>query len=148
MYRSVKYPYRRFVCSNKNDTFCHYLAVSLFVSSVTLWLIVLLNGDIELNPGPDSVEGNTDSVSSCSIDSLSNPLGIMHLNIQCITPKLSLIEGEESAYDVLVFSESWLKPDILNASICIENFSPPVRADRPDRPDEGVIVYVRSTFSS
>ena len=72
----------------------------------------------------------------------------MHLNIQSIVPKLDLIEGEASAYDVIVFSESWLNPRIPNASICIEHFSPPFRADRLDRPGGGVIVYVRDTLPS
>ena len=34
------------------------------------------------------------------------------------------------------------------ASICIEHFSPPFRADRLDRPGGGVIVYVRDTLPS
>ena len=72
----------------------------------------------------------------------------MHLNIESIVSKLDIIEGETSAYDVLVFSESWLNRRIPNASICIERFSPPFRADRPDRLGGGVIVYVRDTLPS
>ena len=113
--------------------------------------LVLSCYDVQSNPGPDAVDGSIDSVTSCSsssIEYLSNHLSIMHLNIQSIVSKLDLIEGEASAYDVLVFSESWLNQRIPNASICIEHFSPPFRADRPDRPGGGVIVYVCDTLSS
>ena len=68
--------------------------------------------------------------------------------IQSIVPKLDLIECEASSYDVLVFYESWLKPETPDESLHIENFSPPFRADRNDRPVGGVIVYFRDTLSS
>ena len=79
----------------------------------------MLSGDVELNPGPNSVEGSADSVSSSSIssiDTLTNHLSILHLNIQSIAPKLDLIESEAASYDVLVFSESWLKPEVTDES--------------------------------
>ena len=104
---------------------------------------------MELNPGPDSVDGSTDSSLNStvsSIDFLSNHLSIFHLNIQSILPKLDLIKCEAEAYDVLVFSESWLKPEVKNDSLGIENFLPPFRTDRCDRPGGGVVVYVRDSF--
>ena len=153
MYKTIKHPYRRVLCSTKNNLICYHFTTSLLVSTLSLWVtcLILLCGDVQSNPGPDSVEGSIVSVSSCSSSSfeyLSKLLSIMHLNIQSIVPKLDLMEGEASAYDVLVFSESWLNPRIPNASICIEHFSPPFRADRLDRPSGGVIVYVRDTLPS
>ena len=103
---------------------------------------------MELNPGPDSVNGSTDSSlnsTDSSIDFLSNHLSIFHLNIQSILPKLDLIKCETEA-DVLVFSESWLKPQVKNDSLGIENFLPPFRTDRCIRPGEDVVVYVRDSF--
>ena len=94
-------------------------------------------GDVELSPGPDSVDGITDSSLNSTVSSigfLSNHLSIFHLNIQNILPKLDLIKCD--AYDVLVFSESWLKPEAKNDSLGIENFLPPFRTDRCDRPKE------------
>ena len=102
-----------------------------------------------MNPGPDSVDGSTDSSLNStvsSIDFLSNHLCIFHLNIQSILPKLDLIECEAEAHDVLVFSESWLKPEVKNDSLGIENFLPPFRTDRCYRPGGGVVVYVRDSF--
>ena len=71
----------------------------------------------------------------------------MHLNIQSILPKINLIRCEAQAYDILVFSESWLKAEITDNDISIENFTPPHRTDRSDRQGGGVVVYLRDTFS-
>ena len=110
----------------------------------------ILSGDIELNPGPYSVNGSadvSDILSSTSFDSLGNHLSILHLNIQSILPTIDLIRGEATSYDILVFSESWLYPTVNNHVIGIENFMLPFRTDRNDRPGGGVIVYVRDTLS-
>ena len=110
-----------------------------------------MSGDVEVNPGPDSIEGiltnSGDDNSVTSLELLSNHLSVIHLNIQSIVPKMDIIKSETDSYDVLMFSESWLKPNIYNDSISIENFMPPFRADRSDRPGGEVIVYVRDTLS-
>ena len=109
MYKSIKLPYTRIKCSPfKNQSFSFNCLMLLIVAVLTSWIIflTLLSGDIEVNPGPDSVEGSTDSSLDSSISSmemLSNHLSIFHLNIQSIVPKLDLIKCEADAYDVLVF---------------------------------------------
>ena len=83
-------------------------------------MLILLSGDVEVNPGPDSVESSTDSsdiLSPASLNSLSNHLSILHLNIQSLLPKIDLIRGEAIAHDILIFTESWLKPTINDDSI-------------------------------
>ena len=50
-------------------------------------------------------------------------------------------------YDILVCSESWLKPEIKDDSILIENFLPPQRTDRLGRPGGGVVIYAKDSFS-
>ncbi|MCG7875097.1 MAG: endonuclease/exonuclease/phosphatase family protein, partial [Candidatus Thiodiazotropha endolucinida] len=57
-----------------------------------------------------------------------------------------IVRGEAEAYDVLVFSESWLKPSICNDTIHIENFMSPFRADRIDRLGGGVVIYVKDSY--
>ena len=101
--------------------------MSMFVTVLILWLFVLiiLSGDVEVNPGPNSVEGDADSninSSSSSYQMLSYHISIFHLNIQSLLPKLGLIKAEADAYDVLVFSESWITPDIQDDTISIVNF--------------------------
>ena len=100
---------------------------------------------LKRNPGPGSVDGTTESInssSSSSFETLTNHLRTLHL--QSIVPKLD----EAASYDVLVFSKSWLNPDVPDESLHIENFLPPFRTDRSDRTGGGVIVYVRDTISS
>ena len=69
------------------------------------------------------------------------------MNIQSILPKLDLIKCESLAYDVLVFTESWLKPEIKNADLLINNFLPPFRIKRCNRPGGGVVIYVGDTLT-
>ena len=135
----------------KNRLLSQCIFLTLFIFDVVLWLsiVLLLSGDIEINPGPDSVEGSfssCDTLSGTSFETLSNHLSIFHLNIQSIVPKIDIIRSEADAFDVLVFSESWLKPNITDDTIQIENFKPPFRKDRVDRVGGGVALYVRDTI--
>ena len=59
---------------------------------------------------------------------------------------MDIVRNEAEAYDVLVFSESWLKPGIHNDTIQIENFMPPFRADRVGRLGGGVVIYDKDPF--
>ena len=60
-------------------------------------------------------------------------------------PKFNIIRSEVYAFDILVFSESWLKANIADDTIQIENFKPPFRKDRVNCIGGGVTVYVRDT---
>ena len=127
------------------------ILICLFVAKLLSWVyyLLLLSGDVEENPGPNPVDYLNDSSGASSTilsESLSCHLSIFHMNIQSIVPKIDLIRGEAEAYDVLIFSESWLKPTVLNDTICIENYLGPFRTDRPDRPGGGVVAYVRETI--
>ena len=65
----------------------------------------------------------------------------MCLNIQSL--KLDILEVEAQHYDVLVFTETWLRPDIVNDDLIIRNFQAPVRCDRLHTVGGGVAIYVR-----
>ena len=70
MYESIKVPYTRIKCSPfKNQSFSINCLMLLIVAVLTSWIIflTLLSGDIEVNPGLDSVEGSADSSSDSSI---------------------------------------------------------------------------------
>ena len=43
--------------------------------------LVVLSGDVELNPGPGSVEGDSNSSYDNSFEILANHLSILHLNV-------------------------------------------------------------------
>ena len=64
---------------------------------------------------------------------LTNHLSILHINIQSLLPKLDLIAAESEAYDLRIFSESWLKPEIKSDSIDLTNFHSPGRRNRRDQ---------------
>ena len=51
------------------------------------------------------------------------------------------------AYDIHVISESWLKPEVFDDSILIENNLQPFGTNRCVYPDGGVVVYVRDTLT-
>ena len=136
--RHIRHP-RKICLSYKNKYFTYYCFTSLIFIVLHAWLFILIlqSGDVEVNPGPDSVERSTDSsdvLSSASLNSLSNYLSIFHLNIQSLLPKIDRIRSEAIALEILIVTESWLKPTINDDSIHIENFLPPFRTDRRERP--------------
>ena len=63
-----------------------------------------------------------------------------------MSKKIDIILSESDAYDVLVFSKSWLKPNITDETIKIDYFQPPFRTDRVDRSGGEVVLYVRDTI--
>ena len=95
------------------------LIIALLIIYFSLWTIelIILSGDVHPNPGPNSVNSSDQSSEiSFSNDSLqemlARHLSIFHLNIQSLRPNIDLVRAESEAYDIAVFSESWLKPDI------------------------------------
>ena len=114
--------------STRNVTFTRVCITVLFTTNTFLLLLdlLILSGDIHPNPGPASVGSlNVSSLSStASMEMLSK-----HLNIQSLLPKIDLIRSESDAYDIMVFSESWLKPDLSDNDIQLKSFFPPVRSD-------------------
>ena len=151
MHRNIRHP-RKICLSYKNKYFSYYCFSSLIFTVLHTWIfiLILLSGDVEVHPGPDFVESSTDtndSLSSASFNSLANHLSILHLNIQSILPKIDLVRGQATAHDILIFTESWLKPTTNNNAIQIENFLPPYRTDKCDCSGGGVIAYVRDTLS-
>ena len=112
-----------------------------------LWLInlILKCGDIHANPGPGSVSTTSESSSVDSFQYLSNNLSIFHLNIQSLLPKVDISRGEAVVYELLVLSESWLKPNISNEAMS-QKILPPSRRERRNRVGGGVVIYVRDTL--
>ena len=154
IYRDIKCPHAHIRSASFESNLT--LSIKLFSCLVSVifstWVFVfILNcGDVHPNPGPGSDNDLADVSQSNSDDTLgmlSNHLSIFHLNVQSLLPKIDLLRGEAEAYDILVFSETWLKPVIGNDTILIENFLPPFRKDRSDRIGGGVAIYVRETLA-
>ena len=61
---------------------------------------------------------------------------------------MDLLEAEVQNYDILVFTETWLSPQISNDDLLLENFDPPYRQDRHARVGGGVAIYIASGIPS
>ena len=121
-------------------------AISTFIYLITI-LIIILSGDVHPNPGPWSPNSSISSNNSRDfIESLSNGLSIMHLNIQSLRPKIDLLQAEMQVYDILIFTETWLSPNITDDEISIPNFQKPLRLDRANRVGGGVAIYIRDNL--
>ena len=128
------------------------LVIFIIISKLLFWMyhLLLLSGDVEINPGPKSIDNLNDSSDSSSdilSQALTCHLSIFHMNIQSIVPKMELIKADADTYDILIFTESWLKPSTPDTSIRIDNYVGPFRTDRPDCQGGGVVAYVRETIA-
>ena len=85
LYKLIKSSYIRHRNHANNEVFSQCVFLTLFNFDFVLWLpiVLLLSGEIEINPGQDSVEGSyssCDILSATSFETLSNHLSIFHLN--------------------------------------------------------------------
>lgn len=103
--------------------------------------LILLCGDIETNPGPNT-----------------HDLWIMHANVRSLRNKLDIIEAEYNKFDIITFSETWLpienttrptsetrlSSEGTNKSFLLPNYHSPIRKDRPNGSYGGVAVYIKN----
>ena len=113
------------------------------------WLIVLLliAGDIHPNPGPQSCSSESSSLSGLHPSACSDSnISILHLNIQSLLPKLDLLEVELQPFDIVLLTETWLKPSTISDDVSISNYHTVIRKDRIHRVGGGVAVYIKNMF--
>ena len=113
-----------------------------------LKLILLLSGDIESNPGPDSHAINlTQNAKDIWSPFKSRGLHFIHLNINSLLPKID--ELRNITYNnqpaVVRITESKLDSTVLDAEVEIQGYSL-IRADR-NRHGGGVACYIRNTIN-
>ena len=101
--------------------------------------LILLAGDVELNPGPASIDSESISndLSDSSMVDLSifeQNFSIVHYNIQSLVGKLDQIQIELSHFDVIALSESWLSENVSTEEILFQNYQRPSRKDRVEIP--------------
>ena len=149
----VKFSCRRvtMVCTYNNVLFTQ--SILILQSCLSTWVIflILLAGDVELNPGP----GSTDSISisgDLSDDSIidvsifERNFSLVHYNIQSLVGKLDLIQTELSHFDVIALSETWLSNNVSTDEILFPNYQRPFRKDRTNNSYGGVIIYVKENI--
>jgi exonuclease III len=59
-----------------------------------------------------------------------------------------IIEKIGGNYDIITISETWLKDDIPQTSFNLNDYSKPLRLDRPEGKAGGVMCYVKSSMTS
>ena len=92
--------------------------------------LLIMSGDIELNPGPKSI----------------SELRVIHINTRSLRNKTDLIDAEYQDIDILTISETWLSESISNDQILLTNFHPPIRLDRENEAFGGVAIYVKNNL--
>ena len=106
----------------------HLLKLSVVASS-----LVLLSGDVSLNPGPYA-------------DDLPKARGfkVAHLNVRSLVNKLDDISHlvRSKSFDIFSVSETWLNPTILDTEIDIPGYTL-VRHDRNGKRGGGTAIFVR-----
>ena len=102
--------------------------------------MLLILGGIETNPDPElpiddelSSSFNDPSEMSSIYETLSTSVSFIHLNIQSLVPKLDLIYAEYEHFDILSFTETWLKGDNSDDFTELLNFQKPFRRERDQR---------------
>ena len=129
-----------------------YCLILLFVSNITILLIILLlcAGDIQPNTGPVSVESSSGTSFSSDVSTdvfshlyLTYNLSFVQYNVQSIVNKLDVLQAELLEIDILSFPEPWLNPDIATEDVMLQSFNTPERTDRPGDAHGGVMIYVK-----
>ena len=127
-----------------------YIALTLSLLNFIAIILLQLSCDIHVHPGPSYIDESLSSDTTCTDTSVSffseNTnlfVSLMHLNIQSLKPKIDIIRGNLSNFDILCFTESWLNPTTLDSEIELPGFDPPYRNDRLGRHGGGVIVYCK-----
>ena len=75
-------------------------------------------------------------------------LGIIHLNIRSVLPKMDYIKTlvYQTDPDLLILGESWLKKITNDSDIALSGYNV-FRVDKPKKRGGGVAIYVKSAFS-
>ena len=112
--------------------FCYYQmcpkGIQYFTQFELLcWLSILLilSGDVHQNPGPEY--SSTSQSSSSFSDILSSNLKIVHYNIQSFLNKKDILYADLHNFDVLSFTETWLKNSDDTVDLIFPSFHTPYR---------------------
>ena len=148
-YITNPYAHQHSASFHNNYLFTKFLIQCFLENIFWFYLLIILSGDVETNPGPDSVDLSS-LCSSCSIDTnltlFEQNFSVVHYNVQSLLAKVDQLQMELSHFDVIAFSETWLSPDIQDDKIMFQNYQKPFRKDRQDDAYGGVIIYVKNNI--
>jgi hypothetical protein len=128
---------------NPNSLIPHDLRIHRRTSSLLIFCLLLLAGDVEINPGPTSATSPTLNFASFNIRSASS------ITDQCNKPELLQNIIHDHKIDLLCLTETWLHPDTLPATI--NSLLPPTYSfahrPRPQGNGGGVGIIYNTNFS-
>lgn len=114
----------------------------LFKQKCLILLLLLMSGNVQPNPGPDTpIKYDTPS----DFKERSG-LGFIHINVRSLVPKIDMLRiwAQSTAADVIVLSETWLSKSVSNKDIDISGYNV-FRTDRPKR-GGGIAIYIKNKF--
>ena len=125
----------------KNNIYKSILLLHYRKSHTYLSIILLLSGDISLNPGPQFYQNN--NIWSCF---KSRGIHLLHLNINSLLPKIDEVRDfiKKSNASVLGLTETKLDDSISNQEIDIQGYIL-IRSDR-NRHGGGVACYIKNNL--
>lgn len=125
--KKLKLKLRRTSCNNE-----------ILIRNILIIILLILSGDIELNPEPESLFHHINTIKG---------LKIAHLNVQSILNKVDLLKlmMSETTLDVLCISETWLNHGIYDCEVRINGYIH-YRNDRKERLGDGVMIHIRETI--
>ena len=117
---------------------------SYFEVIVWMAMLLLLSGDIEVNPGPPNTQNAFPNVSK----SISSNISIVHYNVQSFLQKKDILYAELQQFDVIAISETWLSNNVSTEDIYFSNYHAPFRRDRIGDAHGGILIYVSDKLFS
>ena len=148
IYSAMKWDVKAFPGRNSGPRRYKYVEISsakkvmagirLLNLTMSASMLVLLSGDVSLNPGP--YYNSFPDVSKCK------GFKFAHLNVRSLRNKVDLVSFEladKKLFDCLMFSETWLDNSVSNHEISLDVYQS-FRCDRPGNSrGGGVLIYLR-----
>jgi hypothetical protein len=133
--RSIKKLIALFKGSIKALLILHNQLAPVKLEILFITVLIILSGDIETNPGPDS----------------HGALQIVHLNVNGLRDKRDIVESHFDLFDIICITETHLNANISSDSVKIPGFHPIIRRDRElvsNRPSwGGVAIFIKDTLA-
>lgn len=112
------------------------IGLHLLRASITASCLIILAGDVSLNPGPGCMYANQ----------LPRARGfkVAHLNVRSMVNKMDDIRLliQNKPFDIFTVSETWLTPSILDSEVSLPGYTL-VRHDRNKKRGGGTAIFVR-----
>lgn len=105
-------------------TFSHHKSsfnVKKSLSRTLILLLLFVSGNVNVNPGPLPNSVNLHHLSTPTEFANRHGIGFLHINARSLLPKLDLLKTwfMSANPDIVVISETWLKPSVPDDVICV-----------------------------